>query len=154
MVAEGDVVYCLGGRPGSALAVRAGGQGDVTRTHRLWTSNKGSNVPSPIVHDGHVYWAHDNLGMVFCAVAATGKVVYEQRLDRAGGIYASPLLADGKLYYTSRQGRTFVVAAKPEFELLATNDLGQRETFNASPAVAGGKLLVRSDRFLYCIGAK
>jgi hypothetical protein len=154
LVAGDGVVYCIGGRgTGGALAVRCGGRGDVTASHRLWTLKKGSNVSSPILHDGHVYWAHENEGILFCVEAKTGRVVYEERLDRAGQIYASPVLADGRLYYTSRGGRTFVVAAKPTFELLATNELGRVGTFNASPAVAGGRLFLRTDQWLFCIGA-
>jgi outer membrane protein assembly factor BamB len=153
-VAEDGVVYCLGGRSGvAALAVKAGGEGNVTATHRLWTEKKGSNVSSPVVHDGHLYWMNDNTGTAYCAEGKTGKIVYEQRIDRAGQVYASPVLVDGKIYYTSRDGKTFVVAAKPEFELLATNTLGTRgEMFNASPAVAGGRLFVRSNLALYCVG--
>jgi outer membrane protein assembly factor BamB len=152
-VAADGVVYILGGRSGTAsLAVRAGGRGDVTDTHRLWTSNKGSNVTSPVVHDGHLYWAHEKLGIAYCARADTGELVYEQRLERAGQVYASTLLADGRVYHLNRAGRMFVLAAKPEFELLATNELRDGGRFNASPAVMGARLLLRSDRYLYCIG--
>lgn len=146
------VIYAIGGRPGGALAVRTGGRGDVTKTHLLWTAIKGSNVSSPVYHDGHLYWMHDNQGIAFCAEAKSGKIVYEKKIDRAGQVYASPVLADGKLYYTSRTGRTYVIAAKPEFEQLAVNEPLDRGTFNASPAVADGRLYLRTDRFLYCIG--
>ena len=61
------------------------------------------------------------------------------------------MLADGKIYYTTRNGRTFVVAAKPKFELLANNDLGERSTFNACPVAADGRLFIRSDKTLYCL---
>ena len=151
-VAADGIVYVLGGRSGTAsLAVRAGGRGDVTRTHRLWTSKKGSNVSSPVYHDGHLYWVHDQIGIAYCARADTGKLVYEKRLNRAGQIYASTLLADGRLYYLNRSGRTFVVAAKPKFELLHTNELRDGGVFNASPAVTGKQILLRSDKYLYCI---
>ena len=154
VVAADGVVFCLGGRSGvAALAVRTGGSGDVTGTHRLWTSNRGSNVSSPVYHDGHLYWAHEQRGIAFCAKADTGEVVYEQPLERAGQVYASALLAAGRIYYVTRSGKTFVVAAKPQFELLATNDLGDRSVFNGSPAVDGNRLLLRSDRYLYCIAA-
>jgi outer membrane protein assembly factor BamB len=153
VVAADGVIYCLGGRSGTAaLAVRAGGSGEVTETHRLWTSKKGSNVSSPVYLDGHLYWMHENLGIAYCAQAATGEVVYEQRLDRAGQVYASALLAAGRLYYVTRQGKTFVLAAKPQFEQLAVNDLSDRGVFNGSPAVAGNRLLIRSDKYLYCVG--
>lgn len=152
LVADGGVVYCIGGRSGvAALAVRAGGRGDVTRTHRLWTGRKGSNVSSPIYHDGHLYWANDSLGIVYCAEAKTGEIVYEERLPRAGQFYSSPLLADGRLYYLARDGRTFVLAAKPKFEQLAVNSIGERGAFNAGLVAADGKLYLRSNQRLYCI---
>jgi hypothetical protein len=152
LVAHDGVVYCIGGRSGGALAVRGGGSGDVTATHRVWTGKKGANVSSPVHHDGHLYWMNEAQERAYCADAKTGAVVYEQAVNRAGQVYASPVVAGGKVYYLSRNGKAFVVAAKPTFELLATNDFGDRSTFNASPAVAGGKLFVRSDKFLYCVG--
>lgn len=153
LIAHDGVVYALGGRSGiAALAVKTGGSGDVTSTHRLWTSRQGSNVTSPVYKDGHLYWMHESRGIVYCADAKTGEVVYEEQIDRGGQVYGSSILVDGKVYYVNRSGKTFVVAAKPEFELIATNDLRDRSLFNASPAVAGDKLLIRSDKYLYCIG--
>lgn len=154
LVAKDGVVYALGGRPGGGLAVKLGGQGDVTESHRLWTSKKGSNVSSPVFHEGHLYWMHDNLGVAFCANAKTGEVVYETRLPRGDQVYGSAVLADGKIYYPSRDGRWFVVAAKPEFELLATNRLEDRQTLNSSISVAGGKIFLRTDSAAYCLGTK
>jgi outer membrane protein assembly factor BamB len=155
MVARDGVIWSLGGRSGvAAVALRAGGRGDVTATHRLWTGERGSNVPSPVLHEGYLYWMNENNGIAFCAEAMTGRIVYDERIARAGQVYASPVLADGRLYYVARNGRTFVVAAAPKYELLAVNDLGDGSTFNASPAVAGNRLLLRSDKFLYCLGLK
>lgn len=155
VVAHEGIVYSIGGRTGGALAVRTGGRGDVTASHRLWTGRKGSNVSSPVLHEGHLYWAHESLGIAYCADAKTGRLVYEERLTPSpGNIYASPVLADGRLYYVSRRGHTYVVAAKPTFEQLAHNDLSDGSTFDGSPAVSHGQLLLRSDRFLYCIGKK
>lgn len=153
IVEHDGIVYVLGGRSGtSSLAVRIDGHGDVTKTHRLWTSLKGSNVSSPIVHAGHLYWVNDSQGIAYCARLQTGEVVYEQRLNRADQVYASALLADGKLYYVTRDGRTFVIAAKPEFEQIAVNDLRDGGIFNASPALDGQRLLIRSDKYLYAVG--
>jgi len=152
VVARDGVVYCLGGRSGVVgLAVRTGGKGDVTKTHRLWTSKKGSNVSSPVYHEGHVYWMNDASGTAFCAKADTGDVVYEERVPRAGGVYASSLLADGRIYYVGREGRTYVIAAKPKYELLATNDLSDRSNFDATPVAVDGRLFIRSGKALYCL---
>lgn len=153
IVAAEGVVYCLGGRSGVAsLAVRTGGNGDVTATHRLWTSEKGSNVSSPVIQDGYLYWVHESRGIAFCAKAAIGEIVYEQRLPDAGQFYASAFLADKRLYYLTREGKMFVLSAKPQFEQLAVNELNDGSIFNGSPAVVGNRLLLRSDKYLFCIG--
>jgi outer membrane protein assembly factor BamB len=156
LCAEDGVVYCVGGRsPGGGLAVRSGGTGDVTASLRLWKYNRGSNVTSPVFHNGHFYWMHDSDGIAFCVEAKTGKQTYAERVPGASQVYASAVLGDGKIYYVTRTGRTFVVAAQPEFKLLATNDLtdrSDRSRFDASPAIADGKVFVRSERYLYCIG--
>lgn len=151
IVAHDGVVYAIGGRSGGGLAVRVGGRGDVTQSHRLWTSKKGSNVSSPVYHEGHLYWMHDNLGIAYCADARTGTIIYEERVARAGQVYGSPVLADGKIYYPSRSGSVYVVAARPKFELLATNSWGEGGTYNSSPAIAGTSLFFRTDRFVCCV---
>ena len=70
-------------------------------------------------------------------------------------VYAQPIVADGRIYYVSRDKGTFVLPAKPKFEVLARNALaGDDSIFNGSPVVSGKALLLRSDRFLYCIGEK
>ena len=155
MVAHKGVVYCLSGKGVEATkAVRAGGRGDVTATHVLWTAKKGSNVPSPLYHEGHLYFAHERSGVAYCLNAETGNVVYEKRLARVGGVYASPVLGAGKLYYLSRWGGTLVLAAKPKYELLAQNHLEDQRDVFPSPAISGNRLFLRMNRFLYCIGQK
>jgi outer membrane protein assembly factor BamB len=155
VIAHDGVVYVIGGRTNTALAIRAGGTGDVTATHALWHLNRGSNVSSPVYHAGHLYWASESRGIFYCVNAKDGKLVYEERLrpspDR---IYASPVLADGKLYLVSQTDGTYVIDAKPEYKLLARNSLGDESVFNASPAVADGRMFLRSDRALYCIGLR
>ncbi len=154
VIVEGDVAYVIGARQATAVAVRLGGRGDVTATHRQWEIKKGSNVSSPVYHKGYLYWAHESRGSVVCVAAQTGEVQYEERLNpRPGRIYASPLAADGKVYYVSREAGVFVLAAEPHFKLLAHNEIASdTSVFNASPAVAGSRLLLRSDRALYCLG--
>jgi outer membrane protein assembly factor BamB len=155
VVAHQGVVYAIGGGH-TSMAVRAGGRGDVTKSHTLWRETKGSNVSSPVYHDGHLYWASDGGGIVYCQEAATGRLVYQKRLAPASGlIYASPLLAGGKLYFVSQRKGTYVVAATPEFKLLAHNVFEDDSSrTNASPAVSAGQLLLRSDQYLYCIGQR
>jgi len=154
-VVQDGIVYVIGGRsPNGVLAIRAGGRGDVTSSHIVWKANKGSNVPSPILYDGHLYFAHENLGVIYCVNAKTGDLVYEERLAPSPGqIYASPVLAGERIYFTGRGGQTVVIAAAPKFERLADNTLeNNRGGFNASPAIVANRLLLRSDRALYCIG--
>jgi len=156
VIGHDGIVYAIGGRSNTAVAVRAGGTGDVTDTHTLWRQNRGSNVSSPVYHDGHLYWASEGKGTVYCLDAAKGTIVYEERLKPTPElVYASPVVADGKLFYVSRSKGTFVVAAKPQFQLLAHNTLkSDPSIFNASPVISNGQLLLRSDRCLYCIGKK
>lgn len=150
VVAADGVVYALGGRSGKSMAVRAGGRGDVTRTHVLWRSNEGSNVPSSVVHDGHLYWVSED-GTAYCLDKQTGEVVTRRRVE-TGQVYASPLLAGDKLYVVSRRNGTFVFEADPQMELVARNQFSSDDSFfNASPAVADGQIFLRSDRALYCI---
>jgi outer membrane protein assembly factor BamB len=150
VVANDGVVYAIGARQNTAIAVRAGGQGSVTP---LWTVKKGSNVSSPVYHDGHLYWASEGKGAVYCVDVNKGTLVYEQKLmPSPERIYASPLLADGKIYYVSRTKGTYVVDASPKFKLLAHNTLGDTSVFNGSPVADHGQLLLRSNRYLYCIG--
>ncbi len=152
MVSHNGVIYAIGGRSGiTALAVRAGGSGDVTASHRLWTIKEGSNVSSPVFVDGHLYFVSDSQGIAYCVAGATGEVVYQERFERAGQFYASALLGSGRIYYLTREGQAFVIAAQPQFKQLAKNDLSDRGVFDASPAVNGNQLLIRSDKFLYCV---
>ena len=152
VVAHDGVLYAIGGGH-TSLAVKLGGRGDVTKTHTLWNVKKGSNVPSPIYYEGHLYWASESSGVVHCQEAATGKFVYSERLKpNSDRIYASPVLADGKIYYVSQYKGTYVVAAAPKFEQLAHNVFeDDKSRGNASVAVSDGRLLLRNDQYLYCI---
>ncbi len=154
VVAHEGVIYAIGGRGRVGLAVRAGGKGDVTETRRLYELGRGSNVSSPVYHEGRLYWAHDSSGICYCASAETGEMIYEERLRPSPGrIYASPLVADGKIYYVSREKGAYVLAAGDEFKLLEHNTFDSDSSiFNASPVVLDGKLLLRSNKNLYCVG--
>ncbi len=151
---QDDIVFAVGGRKNTTIAVRAGGRGDVTASHKLWEQRKGSNVSSPVYHNGHLYWANDTRGVVYCADATTGELVYEERLKpKSGKIYASPVMADGKLYYVSREDGAFVLPAEPRYEVLAHNSIETDDSiFNGSPVISDGQILLRSDKCLYCFG--
>ena len=154
VISNGDVVYAIGGRKRTAIAVRAGGRGDVTDSHVLWTVGKGSNVSSPVYLDGHLYWFDDSRDRTYCLNAETGETAYEELLDpKPGLVYSSVTAADGKLYAVSRAGATYVLAAKPEFEQLAVNVFEDDDTrTNASIVVTDNQLIMRTDKAIYCIG--
>jgi outer membrane protein assembly factor BamB len=158
VIVDGDVVYVFGGfRSAGSLAVRAGGSGDVTKSHVLWTSKASSYVATPLLHDGHLYWIDDR-GQAFCSSAATGEQVYRSRVAEITGggrpVYASPVLSDGRLIVATRWGGTLVLPAKPDYAVLACNRFaGDESDFSGTPAIADGRLYLRSGRFLYCVGA-
>lgn len=149
VTAHDGVVYTL--QNSTAVAVKAGGRGDVTKTHTVWQKKFGATVTSMVYHDGHVYWA--NQGRAICLKASDGSEAYRESLPEGGDFYASPVLADGKIYYVSREKGAYVIEAAPKFKLLAHNSLApDTSVFNGTPAVSASQLILRSDRFLYCIG--
>jgi outer membrane protein assembly factor BamB len=151
-ISHDGIVYCLGGRTNRCVAIKLGGRGDVTESHKLWQVNVGANVTSPIYYDGHLYWASDK-AVANCLNAKTGESVYRKRLETRARIYASIIRAGERLYVTTRDQGVVVLAAKPEYKQLAVNTIETDESMlNASPAVIGNQLLLRTDSFLYCIG--
>jgi outer membrane protein assembly factor BamB len=161
VVAGDGVVYVCGGFPKlGAIAVRTGGKGDVTKTHVVWSGSISTYVPTPVLHEGRLYFVSDS-GFATCLDAKTGAMIYKERLPGAsatgrGGkpFYSSPVFANGALYAVSRQNGTFVLDAKPEFKVVGQNKLtGDDSQFNATPAIADGQLFLRSNRALYCIEA-
>jgi outer membrane protein assembly factor BamB len=155
VVAADGIVYATGGYPRQGtIAVRAGGKDDVSQTNVLWTSQNASYVPSPVMWKDYLHVVSDQ-GYAMCLEAKTGKLVYRERLPGVSGakpFYASPVLADARLYAVSRRSGTFVLEAKPEFKLVAQNKLsGDDSDFNGTPAIAGKQLFLRSNRFIFCI---
>ena len=154
-IAAGGILYVLAYQKGAAI--RPGGRGDITDSHVLWSVNKGSEVCTPLYHDGHLYWTSPDSGIANCLNARTGEMVYQERLEPAAGrIYASGVMAGGRsIYYVSREEGAYVVAAAPKFELLAHNRIENDDSvFNATPAISQGRLFLRSDKCLYCVGTK
>lgn len=132
------------------LAVRLGGQNDVTKTHIVWRASDGvPEVPSPLVYQGHVYTVQ-NGGIVYCRDARDGRVAYKRRLGAGGGYYASPVAGDGKVYFASDRGVVVVVSAGPDFEVLASNDL--ETPILATPALVAGHLYIRAENQIFAFG--
>lgn len=152
IVCDGQFAYQIGSPKGEAMAIRCGGGGDVTASAVKWRVNKGSNVSSPLLAGGHLYFANDKNGTLLCLNAATGDLVYEQRPEpRAGMIYSSPVLVNDKLYFFSRTAGCYIVAAAPAFGLLAHNPPLDSSNCSASPAIVDGRIYIRSDSAVYCI---
>jgi outer membrane protein assembly factor BamB len=108
-------------------------------------------VASNLAYDGIVYTVADN-GVVTALSADTGEVVYEGgRPPVPQRFFASPIAYDGKILLTGEDGEMFVVRAGPEFEVLATNSMGEK--LWATPAIAHGRIYIRGDRHLFAIGA-
>ena len=140
--------YC--GEPG-IFAVRAPGTGDLTGSHVLWKRQRGvANVASPLFYRGRVYVVQDG-GRVTCYDAATGVPVYEQeRLGAEGAYHASPVAADGRIFFSSTSGTVTVIAVDSTLKVLARNALG--EAIIATPAIADHKLYVRTRGHLWAFG--
>ena len=152
-VAGHGLVFCSAGRQGPTLAIRPGGSGDVTNTHVVWSSPKGSPfVPSPIIHGDLLYMVNDIQSVLTVFEAKTGKVLYQGRLGEPvkEGFSASPVAVGDKIFFTNDQGQTFVLQAGREFKLLHVNEL--RAQVLASPALVDGTWYWRTDRELLAIG--
>ena len=144
-----DDIVIAPSRQRPLLVLRAGGRGDVTESHRLWSTNNGPDVPTPVSDGTYLYIVRDN-GVMFCYNARTGQEVYGRQRVKRGTYSASPVLADGKIYVTNEDGVTTVVRSGPEFEILAENDLDGYTL--SSPAIASGQIFIRTDFALWAIG--
>ncbi len=125
-------------------AIKVNGRGDVTDTHVAWMASRSApNTPSMLLVGDELYFVADS-GVASCVDARTGMVHWNERLG--GDFSASPIYANGVIYFTNERGRTFVVKASKRFEKLAENDLGERTL--ASLAVSGPSILIRTEEHL------
>jgi outer membrane protein assembly factor BamB len=153
---DGVVALNASGTTNTLLAVRPGGRGDVTETHRLWIQRPGNNktcLGAGVIHNGHIYQVN-MMGFAECRELQTGRTVWEERLTGTGARNASwsaPVLAGDRLYVPNKNADVFVLRASPRFECLATNSIGG-EPMNASLAVSDGEIFIRTDKHLWCIG--
>ncbi|MEO7158475.1 MAG: PQQ-binding-like beta-propeller repeat protein [Vicinamibacterales bacterium] len=145
--AQGLVVIATGFQQPELLAVRPDGTGDVTKTHIAWSLKRGAPLtPSPLAVGDELYVVNDG-GIASCIDARTGTVIWQQRL---GGTYsASPVFADGRIYFLAEQGVTTVIAPGRDFRRLAANPLDGG--LLASMAISNGSLFLRTDSHLYRI---
>src|SRR5438477_9625977 len=142
------LLFMTGGFPDHhLLAIKPDGLGNVTRTKIVWRTNKGvAYVPSPILEEDYLLIVSDS-GVAHCFAAATGKLYWQERM---GEHHASLVSAAGMVYFLNDEGVMHVVRPGPEFRLVARNELGEK-TF-ASPALSEGRMFLRGEKHLYCIG--
>lgn len=179
VVAQDAVVYGIEGRGGGSIAVRAGGEGDVTSSAVLWSGRDNNRIGTPLLFDDHLYFFAG--GVANCIRCKDGSEVFQERLSMPDGGAASPsapnsapegppgrgprggrgfrnadyssaVAGDGKIYFVSRGGNVFVLKLSPQFQQLAVNRVtNDDEDFSATPAIAKGKLVIRSDKHVYCV---
>ncbi|MEO8493868.1 MAG: PQQ-binding-like beta-propeller repeat protein [Planctomycetota bacterium] len=140
----------MAGGGSSIQAIRGGGTGDVTKTHMLWNidNTSPSNIASPLVDDGRVFVVKKG-GIAASFDARTGDEVWsKKRITNFGNYYASPIAGDGKVYVMGENGFLVVLRQGPELEVLAKNDMG--DSCIATPAIADGRIFVRTLKKLYC----
>lgn len=154
-VGEGDLVYVASGFRGSFLgAFRLDGKGDIEGTQSVaWTVDHDTpDVASPLLSQGRLYYYKGKTGLLTCVDAKTGKAYYEaQRITDLSSTYASPVAAGGVVYLTDRSGKIITIKDSEKLEILSVNSLD--EPVDATPALVGDQIFVRSDKSLYCIRA-
>jgi len=146
------LVFTSGGWGGkeSIKAFKLGGQGDLQESNLVWEQKKGMpKVPSMLHVKPHLFAITDG-GIATCMKAATGEIVWQERVG--GNFSASPVTAEGRIYFVGDNGETTVIEAGPEFKVLAKNPLGEK--LQASPAISQGQIFIRTEKNLFCIGAK
>jgi outer membrane protein assembly factor BamB len=144
------LVFTAGGWGGKETikAFKLGGQGDLKESNLVWEQKKGMpKVPSMLFVQPHLYAISDG-GIATCLKAATGELVWQERVG--GNFSASPVFAEGRIYLLGDNGETTVIEAGPEFKVLAKNSLGEK--VQASMAVSQGRLFIRTETHLVCIG--
>jgi outer membrane protein assembly factor BamB len=153
LVYNGDLLFMTAGFPTyHILGIRPNGRGNVTATHVAWQTTKNcAYVPSPILGgNGKYLLVVADGGIATCFEAQTGKVHWKERIGPH--FSASPVEADGRVFFLSDRGVTTVVRPGPEFAVLSKNELG--EDCYASPAISQGQIFLRGERHLYCIGSR
>jgi outer membrane protein assembly factor BamB len=145
-----EIVYAPS-RVRPLLALKAGGRGDISTSHLLWSTVNGPDVPTPVT-DGKYFYIVNDRGIMWCLDAKTGTEFYGQQRLKPGTYSGSLVLADDKLYITNEEGLTTVIKAGAKFEVIAENPLN--DYCLSSPAISDGQIFIRTATNLYCIGKK
>lgn len=149
-VSDGERVYAPYARGDSLTAIDLGGNGDVTDSHTPWKIDFSADVPTPAISGKRMYVLRDKHEIV-CVATESGKTLWKGMLEKHRAAYsASPVVADGKVYVTREDGKTFVVADSDKFEILGSSELGEQTV--ATPVLLDGRIYLRTYKNLYCIG--
>ncbi|MEM9293381.1 MAG: PQQ-binding-like beta-propeller repeat protein [Acidobacteriota bacterium] len=161
IVVHQGVAYLMGSRAGHAMAVKIDGRGDVSESHVLWQTRTRAGITTPVIAGKALYWTTSGIFMALSL--ETGELVYRTRLPRLGGPtggfpnadYSSPIVVGDRIVQFTRNGESYVIQAGESFELLGHNPAfeGDSSSFSATPAVSRGELFMRSEGYLYSIGA-
>jgi outer membrane protein assembly factor BamB len=150
------IVVAMGGYFGNTIAVKAGGQGDVTESHRVWRAERTkTGIGSGVVRDGHIYLVNAS-GIAECLELKTGKVLWSERVRGPGpksDTWSSSVLVGDKVYHLNQSGDCVVFRASPKFEFIGANSLGN-EMCNASLVVSRGDVFIRTHQHLWCISGE
>ena len=154
VVSDGVIVQCAAnpgnGGIGRAIALRTGGRGDITKSHRLWTlPRESSDITTPTAHDGFLYMVREN-GVGMCLDLESGDVHYRKRLGDSA-YRASVIVGDGKVFCLSKNGLCTVLQPGPKGTILAKNQL--EGEFFATPAISDGALYLRSFKRIYAVSS-
>lgn len=181
VISDDSTIYAIAGRNGGSIAIKAGGDDDISKSNVLWTGRDSSQISTPVLYQERLYFF--NRGIANCIDAKTGKEVFRGRLQktlteaqpasqpleatsdsgrsgeqrRGGGSsgkdYSSPIVAGGMIYYMSQTGEIYVIQPGNELKQVAVNRLSndRDEEFSSSPAASNGQLFIRSSKRLYCI---
>ena len=153
-IAGDGVVVAMGGFLGTTVAVKQGGKGDVTQSHRLWTSVRTKNrLGSGVIKGEHVYILNTE-GIAECIELKTGKSLWQERVSAKGAkssSWSSMVLAGDNIYILNQSGDTVIMKANPKFEIVAVNAIGNELT-NASHALSDREIFIRTHQHLWCIG--
>jgi outer membrane protein assembly factor BamB len=149
-IVAGGLIY-VPSRVKPLIVFRPGGRGDITTSHKVWSTDQGPDVPTPATDGQYLYILNDR-GIVWCRDAKTGAELWGNQRVRPGTYSASPVVADGKVFVISEDGVVTVFATGPAFKVLAENDMADYTL--SSPAISDGQIFLRTTKHLYCIGTR